>query len=125
MNWKVEFSSKLKMMVLTYNGVNTATDIYDSSHSIIDLSKEKNLSGLFVNARKLTLNASKSDLFELPNTLYDKWGRDPSTRTAILEPKDPEAKSKVEFYILATQNLGWSAKMFTSERDALVWLNEK
>ncbi len=124
MNWEIEFSSNLQMMVLTYNGVNNASEIYDSSHSIIDLSKEKNLSSIFVNARKLKLNASKSDLFELPSKLYDKWGRNPSTRTAILEPKDPEAKSKVEFYILATQNLGWSAKMFTSEKDALTWSYE-
>lgn len=50
---------------------------------------------------------------------------DPSTRIAILEPKDKDAKWKAEFYILATQNLGWFAKMFSTEKDAMEWLAEK
>lgn len=122
MNWKVEFNAGLQRMELTYKGLNSARDIFSSSHSNIQLSKEKGITRYYVDARKLKLNAGKTELFELPSKLYEKWGMDPSTRIAILEPKDKDAKWKAEFYILATQNLGWHAKMFTTEKGAMKWL---
>ncbi|MGB5498316.1 MAG: hypothetical protein WBM77_05265 [Maribacter sp.] len=125
MNWKVEFNAGLQRMELTYKGLNSAKDIIISSHKNILLSKEKGITRFYVDARKLKLNAEKTELFELPSKLYEKWGMDPSTRIAILEPKDKDAKWKADFYILATQNLGWHAKMFSNEKDAMAWLWEK
>lgn len=122
MNWKVECSSDLQRIKLTYKGRNSAEDIFSSSYSVIQLSKEKNITRLIVDARELKLNAEKTDLFELPSKLYEKWGMDPSTRIAIIEPKNKDTKWKTDFYILATQNLGWFAKMFPTEKDAIEWL---
>ena len=125
MNWKVEFNAGLKIMEQTYKGLNSAKDIYSASYSLIQLSKEKGITRFYVDARELKLNAEKTDLFELPSELYEKWGVDPSSRIAILEPKDKDTKWKADFYILATQNLGWLAKMFSTEKDAMAWLWEK
>ncbi len=121
----MEYNAGLKRMELTYKGLNSAKDIFSSSHSNIQLSKEKGITRFYVDARELKLNAGKPDLFELPSKLYDKWGMDPSTRIAILEPKDKDAKLKADFYILATHNLGWFANMFQTEKDAMEWLWEK
>lgn len=125
MNWKVEYNDDLQRMELTYKGLNSARDIFASSYSNIQLSKEKGITRYYVDARELKMSAEKTELFELPSTLYEKWGMDPSTRIAILEPKDKDARWKTEFYILATQNLGWFAKMFPTEKDAKEWLAEK
>ncbi len=125
MNWKVECSFDHRRIELTCKGGNSASDIFSSSYSTIQLSKEKNITRFIVDARELKLNAEKTDLFELPSKLYEKWGMDPSTRIAIIEPKDKDAKWKTDFYILATQNLGWFAKMFLTEKDAIEWLAEK
>ena len=125
MNWKVEFNAGLQRMELTYKGLNSARDIYSASYSLIQLSKEKGITRFYVDARELKLNAEKTELFELPSELYEKWGVDPSSRIAILEPKDKDSKRKADFYILATQNLGWLAKMFSNEKDAMKWLWEK
>ena len=80
MNWKVECSSDHRRIELTYKGGNSGRDIFSSSNSIIQLSKEKNITGFIVDAKELKLNAEKTDLFELPSKLYEKWGMDPSTR---------------------------------------------
>ncbi len=125
MNWKVEFNADLQRIKLTYKGENSARDIFSSSYSTIQLTKEKDITRVLVDAWELKLNAGKTDLFELPSKLYEKWEMDPSTRIAILEPKDKDAKLKADFYILATQNLGWFAKMFPTEKDAMTWLWEK
>ncbi len=125
MNWKVEFNTGLQRMELTYKGLNSAKDVFSSSYSTIQSSKEKGITRFYVDSRKLKLNAEKTELFELPSKLYKKWGLDPSSRIAILEPKDKDAKWKVDFYILASQNLGWLAKMFSNEKDAMEWLWEK
>ena len=125
MNWKVECSSDLQRIKLTYKGRNSARDLINASYSLIQLLKEKDISRCVIDAREIKLNAEKSDLFELPSKLYEKWGVDPRTRIAVLEPKDKDAKLKADFYILATQNLGWFAKMFSREKDAMEWLAEK
>ena len=125
MNWKVEYNADLQRMELTYKGLNSARDIFSSSYSNIQLSKEKGITRFYVDARELKLNAEKTDLFELPSKLYEKWGVDPRTRIAVIEPKDNDAKLKADFYILATQNLGWFAKLFATEKDAMEWLWKK
>ena len=125
MNWKVEYNADLQRMELTYKGLNSAKDIFSSSYATIQLSKEKGITRFYVDSRKLKLNTGKTELFELPSKLYEKWGLDPRSRIAILEPKDKDAKWKADFYILASQNLGWLAKMFSTEKDAMAWLWEK
>ena len=52
-------------------------------------------------------------------------GNGPQHPHRIIEPKDKDAKLKTDFYILATQNLGWFAKMFPTEKDAIEWMVEK
>lgn len=57
MNWKVEYNADLQRMELTYKGLNSARDIFGSSHSNIQLSKEKGITRYYVDARELKLNA--------------------------------------------------------------------
>ena len=97
MNWKVEYNADLQRMELTYKGLNSAKDIFSSSYATIQLSKEKGITRFYVDSRKLKLNTGKTELFELPSKLYEKWGLDPRSRIAILEPKDKDAKWKADF----------------------------
>ncbi len=47
-------------------------------------------------------------------------GMNPDTKIALTDPKDVKGKAMAEFYVYATENLGWSVKMFTSKKDALL-----
>lgn len=124
MSWKVTYEPELNVVELKYVGINTAQEIYDSSYNAISLSKKYLSHRIFVNASALLINAKRADLFELPNRLYNLWDLNTSTKIAIVEPKESRAKSKAQFYVLATKNLGWKAEIFSTGRKALLWLQD-
>jgi len=123
MGWKIIEDNK-ELLILIYSGENSAEDIFESSKLIIETAKDKNIQKYLCDTSELILTATKSDLFELPNRLYNEWGMNVSTRIALIEPKNPHTKSMVNFYIYATQNLGWFTEQFSSREKALKWLYE-
>lgn len=123
MGWNIIEDNK-ELLILIYSGENSAQDIFESSKMLVDEAKKKNIHKYLCDTSELILTATKSDLFELPNRLYNEWGMDAHTRIAIIEPKNPHTRSMVNFYIYATQNLGWLAEQFSSRVKALKWLNE-
>lgn len=125
MGWSVHHNKEENVMVLTYQNVLSFRDIVASSITNINQANEHGSTKMLVDCIYLKLDANRSEIFELPSNLYAKWGMNPTTRIALLEPRDLNARSTAEFYVFATQNLGWFTKMFKSSKMAMEWLHEK
>ena len=125
MGWSVDHIKEENVMVLTYLGVMSFRDIVESSITNINQANENSSTKMLVDCTHLKIKANRTELFELPNSLYTKWGMNPATRLALIEPRDLRAKATTEFYIFATQNLGWFAKMFKNRKKAMEWLHEE
>ncbi|MBT8294130.1 MAG: hypothetical protein HKP39_08960 [Eudoraea sp.] len=124
MNWKVEFDEKYQMVVLVYNGANSAKDIFESSFSAIELTNKKKVYKMLVESQNIITRLNRADVFKLPFELYNKWGMNKSIRIALLKPKDIEAQQMASFYEISTRNLGWETKIFPERKAALKWLLE-
>ena len=124
MNWKVEFNAELSVVILTYDGFNSARDIFDSSLSTINLTNKFSAFKILVESRNFLTDSNRADIFRLPAELYTNWGMNRTMRIALIEPKDPDARNITNFYELATKNLGWDALVFRSRKSAMQWLQE-
>ncbi len=124
MKWKTEFNKKYNLVVLTYNGLISTQELYDSSAKTIDLTNKYGVYKILVEARKYRTNSARGELFRMPNELYTKWGMNKLMQTAVVEPKDFSAKSIAHFYEIASRNLGWEARVFPDRKAALNWLLE-
>ncbi|WP_297693069.1 hypothetical protein [uncultured Eudoraea sp.] len=122
MNWKVEFDEKYQMVVLAYNGANSAKDIFDSSFSAIELTNKKKAYKILMESQNIITKLNRADVFKLTFELYNKWGMNKSIRIAFLKPKDIEAQQMASFYEISTRNLGWETKIFPERKVALKWL---
>lgn len=124
MNWKVEFDEKYQMVVLAYNGANSAKDIFDSSFSAIEITNKKKAYKILMESQNIITKLNRADVFKLTFELYNKWGMNKSIRIAFLKPKDIEAQQMASFYEISTRNLGWETKIFPERKAALKWLLE-
>ncbi len=124
MKWKVEFNKKLNLVELTYNGIISTQELYDSSEATIDLTNKCEVLKILVEARKYKTNSERGEIFRMPNELYATWGMNKLMQTAVVEPKDIGAKSIAQFFEIASKNLGWEAKVFPDRKAALIWLLE-
>ncbi len=112
MNWKVEFNQNYQLVVLVYNGANSAKDIFESSFSAIELTNKKKVYKWLVESQNIITKLNRADVFKLTFELYNKWGLDKSIRIALLKPKDIEAQHMASFYVISTRNLGWETNLF-------------
>lgn len=124
MNWKVEFNEKYQVVVLVYNGSNSAKDIFESSFSAIELTNKKKVYKMLVESQHIIAKLNRADIFKLPFELYNKWGMNKSIRIALIKPKDIEAQQIASFYEISTVSLGWETKIFPERKAALKWLLE-
>ncbi|MGB5359778.1 MAG: hypothetical protein WBN27_07520 [Eudoraea sp.] len=92
MNWKVKFDEKYRVVVLVYNGSNSAKDLFESSISAIEITNKKKVYKVLVESQNIITNLNRADIFKLPYELYNKWGMNKSIRIALLKPKDIEAQ---------------------------------
>jgi len=122
MGWSVDYNQAKNIMVLTYDGVISFREIVESSIANINQANEHNSIRMLVDCTSLKIDAKRTELFELPSSLYAKWGLNPATKIALTEPKDLNGKKMAEFYVFATHNLGWNARMFSTRKKALAWL---
>ena len=125
MVWNVKYNSIDKIIVLTLEGHFDFKELIEASFTCIEETKTRKITNILVDSSLLLVDANRTELFELPSRFYTKWGMDPSTRIALIEPFDSDAIAKVKFYVFATQNLGWFANLFNSRKKALIWLWEK
>lgn len=124
MGWNVKYNSTDNIMVLTLKGHLNFKELIEASFTNIEEAKTRDITNLLVDCSHFLVDVDRTELFQLPSKFYSKWGMDPSTRIALIEPFDTDARAKVEFYVFATQNLGWFAKMFTNRKKALKWLSK-
>ncbi len=124
MNWKVEFNEKYQIVVLTYDGINSTKDLFDSSFSAIELTNKKRVNKILVESQKIRTKFNRADIFKLPFELYQKWGLNKSIGIALIKPKDIEAQQIASFYEISTVNFGWDTKIFTERKAAVKWLLE-
>lgn len=125
MKWKVELDKKLNLVILTYNGLISTHELYESSSDTVALTNKYEVKKMLVEAKKYRTNSKRSAIFKMINELYDLWGLNRSMDIAIIEPKDVSAKIIAQFYELASRNLGWEVKVFPNRKNALNWLLEK
>lgn len=125
MNWKVEFDEKYQIVILAYNGSNSAKDIFESSFSAIKLTNKKKVYKMLVESENIITKLKRADIFKLPFELYNKWGLNRSIRIALIKPRDIEAQQIASFYEISTRNLGWDTKIFPERKTALTWLSEE
>ena len=124
MAWNVKYNSIDKIIVLTLEGHLNFKELIEASFTNIEEAKTRNITDLLVDCSHFLVDVDRTELFQLPSKFYSKWGMDPSTRIALIEPFDTDARAKVEFYVFATQNSGWIANMFTNRKKALKWLSK-
>ena len=121
-NWKVEFSKKLNIIIVTYDGYISAKGYYDSTILGVQLSNTLNVYRGLVDARNSITDCTKADMFKIPYELYANWGLDKSIRIAVMEPLDVMTKDLNAFFILTCKNLGWNVQSFTKRKRAINWL---
>lgn len=122
MKWNIEFNNKSHFVVLTYNGLISTQELYDSSIATIDLTNKYGVIKMLVEASRFKTNSARDEIFKMSNELYDKWGMNKLMQIAIVEPKDFMAKSIANFYEIASKNLGWDVKVLPDRKEALKWL---
>ena len=122
-NWNVEFDRKNLLVLLTYKGLNAASDIYNSSFAAIELSRKVSVTQILVDARRFKTDCSRTEIFRLPYELYHEWGLSRIMQIALLEPRDSWGRQITSFYELSTVRLGWRAKIFKDRKLALQWLS--
>lgn len=122
MNWIVEFDDKNQLVLLVYKGLNSASDIYNSSIAAIELSNRMQVIQMLVDARRFKTNCSRKEIFKMPHELYEKWGADKNMQTAVIEPRDLGGRQIASFYELSTNRLGWKTKVVKDRKFALKWL---
>lgn len=124
MHWDVSFNEELEVLLLDFQGKHSAKSIFEASETIIKESRRiKNYKFLVV-ATDFTTDSSPSEIFRLPYEYYNKWGLHPTTRIAVMQPADLNARQIANFYEISSRNLGWEVKVFANRKRALKWLND-
>ena len=124
MGWSVNHNQEENIMVLTYQGIISFREIVESSIANINQANKYNSIRMLVECTYLKIDANRTELFELPSNLYAKWGMNPDTKIALTKPKDMNGKEMAEFYVFATQNLGWNTMLFPNLKKAMEWLKK-
>ncbi len=125
MNWEVIFDDQIQVVVLRYNGLINAQELFDSSYNAVQTTIKKDIHKVLVEARDYIPNSSISDIFKLPSDLYNSWGLNPAIRIAVIEPKDVTGKRIVSFWEYSSTKLGWSVKVLPNQKSAYKWLKEE
>jgi hypothetical protein len=123
MHWDVSHSEELQVLLLNFKGKHSADSIFKASETFIKESRRLKLYKLLVIATDFTTDSSPAEIFKLPYKYYTKWGLHPSSRIAVLEPADLNARQIANFYEISSRNLGWEVKVFGNRKRALKWLN--
>ncbi|WP_445384932.1 hypothetical protein ACT6NV_13315 [Robiginitalea sp. IMCC44478] len=123
MHWDVSHSKELQVLLLNFKGKHSAESIFKASETIIRESRRLKLYKLLVIATDFTTDSTPTEIFRLPYEYYAKWGLHPSSRIAVLEPADLNARQIANFYEISSRNLGWEVKVFGNRKRALKWLN--
>jgi len=123
MTWTVSFDESLRVVVLTYSGVNTGEDIKEAAAARIALGREKGVNKFLIDTREVVTDESAtSDIFELPDKVYPAERNQRESRIAILEPESPRSSEMVRFFESVCVNRGWQVKVFQDLESAIRWL---
>ena len=125
MGYNVNYNKEEDVMEITLQGHFNFREIIKADFAVNEAAKNNNVARLLIDLTLALLDANRTELFELPSSFYTKWRMNPATRIALIEPLDKDAKGKAEFYIFASQNLGWFTNMFPNRKKALKWLQAK
>lgn len=125
MKWSVEYNDDLKIVVLTYFGRVTGSDISEAAAARIDLGKEKGVTKFLIDARKVEADElAGMDIHSIPEKLYTEKQVERTSRIAILAPQTETSKKMVRFFESACVNRGWVVKSFNDQESAVRWLQQ-
>ena len=123
MTWKVEYSDKLQIVVLTYSGETTGEDIKKAAVARIALGRQKGVTKYLIDTREVqTESLATFDIYDVPNEIYPNEHVDRASQIAIIRPKLPMARRMVKFFEDACVNRGWLVRTFADRDNAVKWL---
>jgi hypothetical protein len=124
MNWKVDYLEDTKVVLLTVTGTVDADELLLVNRAHLEAGQKYSCTKYIVDTTEVLMDFKRFDVFELPNSLYSNYDLSPDSKFAMIKPKDAYAESIVGFFVMATQKLGWAAKVCPNLKNALAWLQE-
>ena len=97
MPWTYKVNPALKIVEVADSGSTSARDLQESTSVFIALEKEKSMNRFLIDASKMKLSASLTDLYNLPDKQYIEEEAERSGREALLLPTSPREKEVVFF----------------------------
>ena len=122
MPWTYKINQALEMVEVSYIGTVTAKDLHESTSELIGLQKEKGFLKYLVDTTEMEIEASYSDIYDIPGKQYIEEGADRNGRVAVILSTDPVQKDAAQFYELMCQIMWWKARAFPERQEAVNWL---
>ena len=123
MSWTLEYSDDLDIVILTYNGKTSGSEIKEAATARIDMGNRMGTIKYLINTRLALADESATlDLYDIPQTLYPAEHVQHKSRIAIILPESPTSKEMDKFFETACINRGWIVKSFSRYENAVSWL---
>jgi hypothetical protein len=121
----LEFNNKLDIIEIVLTNHVAAANLTAITTKCIALINEKNIYDVLIDVEEMVLDASLSDIYDLPDKQYTNEDLDHRIRIGLIEPKSSKEKEAAKFYENACVNRGWLVKTFSNRNDAINWLKSR
>ena len=125
MTTTLEYNSKLHIIEIVHTGLTPVANLTAVTTKGIELTKEKNIFDVLIDATEIELVTSLCDIFNLPAKQYVEESLDHRIRIGLVQPKLTKEKEDAQFYETACINRGWFVKTFSNRNDAIDWLKNR
>ena len=122
MAWIYESNLSLQIVEAAYIGPTSAQDLKDSTSRFIALEKEEGLNRFLIDTREMKIDATFTDIFNLPEKQYLEEGADRDGRVAVILSSRAKERDAGLFYETVCQMRGWMVKVFQKRQEAIDWL---
>lgn len=122
MKWTLEHLKEESIILMTVSGKYSSEDTITANRILLEAGKKHNCIKFLVDSSLLILKINRSIIFDLPSKVFTEFNLDPSSRMAMVRPKDSETNDMMEFFILATGKFGWESSILPNRKKAIDWL---
>ncbi len=111
----------MSIVELRFEGEVSLSDLNVAAKEAIELMREHDCSGVYLDATAQESAPSFAELYERPK-LYEAEGLSRSIPVVYVMPRLPKVREAAHFWETVCRNRGWFIQMFENREDAMEWL---
>ena len=123
MVWQVELDKDTNIVVSSFSGVVTGSELIEAAEARIEFGKQVGVENYIIDAAEMIAPKSTiMDVLDIPKEVYEDKDMSRTSLLAVVRPTHPASAWIAEFFENASILRGWRVKTFDSYDAAQHWL---